>query len=70
MFYIFHFLAFSFHCQCIMDVSSEDFFMYRMIEDGEGFLVSITNYGVCIIKTKPHWHLYLAYLMGTSLNQP
>lgn len=70
MFYIFHFLAFSFHCQSTMDVSSEDFFMNRMIEDGEGFLVSITNYGVCIIETKSHWPLYLAYLMGTSLNQP
>jgi len=51
-----------------MNVSNEDFFMNGMIEDGEGFLVSITNYGIGIIKTKPHWPLYLAYLLCTSLN--
>jgi hypothetical protein len=53
-----------------MNVSSEDFFMNGMIQDREGFLVYVTNYGVGIIKTKPHWPLYLAYLLGASLNQP
>jgi hypothetical protein len=53
-----------------MDVPSEDFFMNGMIQDGEGFLISVINYGVGIIKAKPHWPLYLAYLLATSLNQP
>lgn len=70
MFCILHFLAFSFHCQFTMNVSSEDFFMNGMIQDREGFLVYVTNYGVGIIKTKPHWPLYLVYLLGASLNQP
>lgn len=70
MFCILHFLAFSFHCQFTMNMSSEDFFMNGMIQDREGFLVYVINYGVGIIKTKPHWPLYLAYLLGASLNQP
>jgi len=70
VFCILHFLAFSFHCQSTMNVSSEDLFMNGMIEDGEGFLISVTNYGVSIIKTKPHWPIYLAYLLGKSLDQP
>jgi hypothetical protein len=37
-----------------MNVSSEDFLMNGMIHDGEGFLVFAANYGVGIIKTKPH----------------
>jgi len=53
-----------------MNMSSEDFFMNGMIQDREGFLVYVINYGVGIIKTKPHWPLYLAYLLGASLNQP
>jgi hypothetical protein len=48
VFCVLHFSRFSFHCQSTMNVNSQNVCMNGVTKDGEGSLLSITNYGIGI----------------------
>jgi hypothetical protein len=48
VFCVLHFLRFSFHYQSIMNVNSQNVYMNGVRKYGEGFLLSIADYGIGI----------------------